>query len=146
MFEFTHGGAGFRWSTLDRASKRLAGASFACAAVAGGAAGFMAQPVNNSFGLDVSSLTTPLACLFAAAALLAAVLWYRFSLRQDEMFNRVQSWALGMGGAWTCLIATGWMLLAKGNIFPPISTASVSTMFIIMVCAFWLIAARKWAL
>lgn len=146
MFEFTLGGAGFRWSTLDQQSRRLAAGSFAFAAIAGGAAGFVAQPIENRLGLDLSFYVIPLAFLCLSAAMLSAWLWYRFSRRQDEMFNYIQKWALGMSGAWTCLLSIAWMLLAKAEILPATSVSAVPILFIVLVCLCWLVAVRKWAL
>lgn len=145
MFEFTLGGAAFRWSALDRRSKLLAGASFATAALAGGAGGIVAKPINPRFGYDLTAHVVPLALLCVAAALASAWLWYKFSRRQDEMFNHVQNWTLGMSGAWTCVLATTWMLLAKAALLPPISGPAIASVFALLACLFWFVAVRRWA-
>src|SRR3546814_7819825 len=49
-----------------------------------------------------------LAILITFCAIISALLWMRFSARQDEMFNRVQNWSIGMAGAWTAAATLVW--------------------------------------
>jgi hypothetical protein len=114
-------------------------------ALAGLLCGVALKPANR-IGLHFPGQEVPLALSGIVAAALSAWLWHRFSLRQDEMFNRVQNWAIGMGGAWTCGIATAWMILAKVSVVPPVLISVIAPMFAVTTAAFWLYAARKWAL
>lgn len=145
MLEFTLGGAWFRWSRLDTASRRLAIASMCLAAIAGHLIGMAAKPVNARFGFDVTPHTTVLAVAGIAMAVLSAWLWYRFSLRQDEMFNRVQNWAIGMSGAWTCVVLTVWSVLASVSLAMPMPSAAPAMLFAGTLLIFWFVAVRKWA-
>jgi len=145
MLEFTLGGAWFRWRSLDTASRRLAIASMCLAPIAGHLIGMAAKPINARFGFDVTPYTTVLAVVGIAMAVLSAWLWYRFSLRQDEMFNRVQSWTLGMSGAWTCVVLTVWSVLASVSLAMPVPSAAPAMLFAGALLIFWFVAVRKWA-
>ncbi len=145
MFEFTMGGAWFRWSALDHRSRWFAGTSFMFAALAGLLCGVALTPATR-IGWNFSGYELPLALAGISAAAVSSWLWYKFSLRQDEMFNRVQNWALGMAGAWTCGISTAWMILAKVSVVPAVSVLAIAPMFAMASGAFWLYGARKWAL
>lgn len=145
MIEFTFGGAWFRWSALGDKARRFVAASFLFAAMAGVSGGIVARPTNYWFGYDLTRYLVPIAvyCLFTSLA--SAWFWYRFSVAQDEMFNRIQNWSLGMAGAWTCCISAALLLAAKAGVIAQISAVDVATMFAIGVCIFWFIAVRKWA-
>ena len=161
MFEFTHGGLWFKWDALDPASKRLAGWSMAAAAVGGGALGIMfAGYSDNPFyrlgywAASGRSAASGVHHLLPPAwtsgvgflmLLLSAVLWWRFSLRQDEMFNRVQNWALGMSGAVTSAVLAGWALLSLGGLLPPVTPLPLILGFWSAMAIFWLVAVRRWA-
>lgn len=145
MHEFTLGGAWFRWRTFDTTSRTLAIAGMGLGAVAGLLIGMAAKPVNSRFGFDVTPHTTVLAVFGIVAAMLAAWLWHRFSLRQDEMFNHVQNWTLGMAGAWTCVASTVWSVLATASLAMPMPSTAPAMLFAGTTLAFWFVAVRKWA-
>ncbi|HEV2746996.1 MAG TPA: hypothetical protein VGW34_06820 [Allosphingosinicella sp.] len=146
MYEFTFGGAWFRWNAFDRKSRLLAAASLALGAIAGALFGMALKPVNHRYGFDVTAHAPILAVAGIAASLLAAWLWYSFSLRRDEMFNRVQNWALGMAGAWTCVIATLWHILERVALASPLTVPAVALLFAVSTGLFWFVAVRRWAL
>lgn len=160
MYEFTMGGSWFRWSLLDRTSKQLAAGSLAAsiAAVApatlslgshaydfgyrlgyraGGGSGKLTAP-------EVVSFSPVEACWLIAFSILSAFLWWRFSLRQDELFNRVQNWALGMAGAWSATLFSIWAVLDLGGLVAPVSPWAIIAIFYISICAFWLAGVRRW--
>ena len=145
MHEFTLGGAWFRWSAFDTASRTLASASMGFGAVSGLLIGMAAKPVNTRFGFDVTPYTSVLALCGIAAAVLSAWLWHRFSLRLDEMFNRVQNWTLGMAGAWTCAACTIWSVLAASKLAVPMPSGAPALLFAGTTLVFWFVAVRKWA-
>lgn len=130
MYEFTWGGWWFNWSALDRPSRRLAAGSFAFSFFAAVPLGFMFGRAGYSFGRCVGSgdwspceklnLTVhpALAILITSCAIISAWLWMRFSARQDEMFNRVQNWSIGMAGAWTAAAILVWTFMALGGLLP----------------------------
>lgn len=144
MFETTLGGTWFRWAALDRQSRTLAGLSFGLAAVAGAMFGVVMKPVEQQFGLEIAPLRPVLAPIGVAFALASAWLWFLFSKRQDEMFKRVQNWAIGMAGAWTCATVGFWVVLARTQYLPPVSAGAVALCFAGATGVFWLLAVRKW--
>ncbi|MBX9859198.1 MAG: hypothetical protein K2Y20_06355 [Sphingomonas sp.] len=144
MYEFTHGGAWFRWSALDRTSKMLATATIASNAVAGILIGMAAKPVSTRFGFDVTQYTAVLALLGVMAAVVTAWFWYRFSVRQDEMFNRLQNWTLGVSGVAACAASTIWSVLATASLVMPMPSFAPIDLFAGANFIFWFIAMRKW--
>lgn len=149
MYEFTMGGAWFRWGLLDEPSKRLAGASLV-------AAGLAPIPLSGMLGFQLGHSLgsgTPLAGFTPApwailwmlvCAIVSGVLWWRFSLRQDELFNRVQNWALAMGGAWSATLLSIWALFDLADLAPPVSPLAIVGLFHGLVIVFWISAVRRW--
>lgn len=149
MYEFTMGGAWFRWELLDERSKRLAGASLVAAALA-------PAPLAGMFGYELGySLASGTAqggfappswaVLWTLASLVVSgILWWRFSLRQDELFNRVQNWALAMGGAWSATLLSIWALLEIGGFVPPVAPVVILGLFYGLTLIFWFRAVRRW--
>ena len=157
MYEFTMEGWWFRWSALDKVSRRLAGASIALALVASFPLGIAVGRYSYGLGTCVGSgdwsrcanaevtLSPQLAVLGIVCAIASGALWARFSVRQDEMFNRVQNWALGMGGAWTCAAIALWAMLELGGLLPSLSLVAAPLLFLVLVSVFWWVAVRRWA-
>lgn len=161
--EITHGGMWFRWGSLDRTSKWLLVAS-SVAAVAGltllllivgpdlyGTA-YKAGYAAGSGGQAPRSVPTPLirptpllGWATVGLLLMSGLLWWRLSLRQDEMFNRIQNWSLGMSGAWATLVLTFWAVLATAGVLPTVSAWGIVFVACALFSAFWLIAVRRWA-
>lgn len=149
MYEFTMGGAWFRWGLLDKLSKRLAGASLV-------AAGLAPLPLSGMWGYQLgyslgsgaplSGFTpAPWAILWTLAfVVVSGLFWWRFSLRQDELFNRVQNRAFAMGGAWSATLLSIWALLDLANLAPPVSPLAIIGLFYGLVVVFWMSAVRRW--
>jgi hypothetical protein len=154
MYEFTHQGMWFKWNLLDKVSKRLAGVSLFAAGVSVVPATMKlcdyAFEVGKAAGSGIGSpdpmLLEPWQALWLIGfGTLSAVFWWRFSLRQDEMFNRVQNWSLGMAGAWTATFFALWGVLAFGGIVPPLHPMAVFLVFYVALLGFWFAAVRRWA-
>lgn len=143
MYEFTMGGAWFKWSALDPVSKRLAGQSMAAAGVA-------AIPIGISIGEklahgEVIPAQPWMAWVFLLGAAISAYYWWRFSLRQDEMFNLVQNWTFGMAGGWTMGGVIVWFTLHLAGVAPAPDIVAILTAFYAAVLGFWFTAVRRWA-
>jgi hypothetical protein len=157
MYEFTMGGWWFRWSALDKTSRQLASGSFAFSLLASiplyiaiipyaSAAGRCAGSGEASRCANLAPSLSPwLALLGVACAIVSSVLWSRFSKRQDEMFNRVQNWALGMAGAWTGAAMAAWAMLELGGLVPAVSLWAGALAFVALLMVFWWVAVRRWA-
>src|SRR5687767_13745426 len=120
MVELTHGGTWLNWGSLNRRDRNWAILSFATSflaalpvGVAGGAWSYSLGHRVGSGGRGGDAHDRAAAALLAsdsfsyamlAAALLAVVsafAWWRFSRNQDEMFNRIQNYAIAQAGGWT---------------------------------------------
>ena len=161
MYEITHRGAWFKWSNLDRAEKRLAAISlggtiipaFIAGIWLGDAAARLGFRIANGRTAPNSPLTglsnTPyFDAVFALAlmsALISGIAWWRFSLRQDEMFNRVQNYALGQAGAWSLAAATLWWFLRLPGWVGDFPLGGFVIAGYLLILAFWFIAVRRWA-
>lgn len=162
MVELTHGGTWIKWSSLDRRDRNWALLSFV-------ASGLSALPVSllaadRAYGLGhragsggAEARPTALAPflqsdLFAVAMLVAAVLaavsafaWWRFSRNQDEMFNRIQNYAIGQAAGWTFAFAFLWWLLWLGRWLPALSLTVIVLVGTALLLGFWFQAVRRWA-
>lgn len=162
MYEFTHKGAWFSWSSLDAADKRLVTLSLLAAippgfvvGLASGAYGYRAgywlasggKAAPPSHFEEMTGLFTAVPVMLAAlaCAVISALVWWRFSLRQDEMFNRVQNYALGCASAWTIAAASAWWFLQRAGQAPPLPVEAWLLLAYALVCLFWFRAVRRWA-
>ena len=161
MYEFTHRGAGVNWAALDQTSRRLVSGSMASAVAAvmplfkwtADAARRVGIEFQSPMPLDSTAVSTPSLYLPVAwivvwvigFAALSGLLWWRMSIRQDELFHRVQNWSLGMSGAWTAAALTVWGLLNMTGISPPIQGAAPLILFSALTILFGRTAAHKWA-
>lgn len=156
MYEFTHRGLGLRWNLLDRTSKLLAassiGASMAAvipsASIGGDIAyrtGYRIGSGGQLSGYAVRDFTPMMAAWTIVFGVITALLWWRFSLRQDEMFNRVQNWSIAMGAAWTLAATTVWMVLAAAGVAPAVVPIALVIGAAIAMTSFWMVAVRRWA-
>src|SRR5918997_6894812 len=135
MVELTHGGTWLKWSSLTPVDRRWALVSFITSMAAALPVGIEAGVWGFRLGFKVGSggaepHPTSAAQLigadaFAYAMLASAILavvsayaWWRFSRNQDEMFNRIQNYAIAQAGAWTMAFAALWWLLWLGG-WPP---------------------------
>lgn len=154
MYEFTHQGWWFKWSLLDKVSKRLAAVSLVAAGLAVTPAtvdlSLQSDHVGKILGSGRGSLSEMAlqpweAWWLVGFGIVSGLFWWRFSLRQDEMFNRVQNWSLGMSGAWTSTLASMWGVLAFGDVVPALPMLAVFGIFYVALVGFWTIAVRRWA-
>jgi len=150
------GGMWFRWGLLDRVSKRLAAGSMAAALIASIPIGIFLTRTAYRYGYWSGSgglwpdgpapvLLPWMAWTATGFGVVSAILWWRFSLRQDEMFNRVQNWSLGMAGAWSMAASMAWAALAYSGVAPMISIGGIFVLFALAVILFWVVAVRRWA-
>lgn len=164
MYEFTMGGLWFRWSALDAPAKRLAAGSFITALIAAIPAGLAFGEQGYAFGYSIGHwlaggdgerLVVPNGALLTAEpwmawvtlgfGIVSALLWWRFSLRQDEMFNRIQNHALGRAGGWSMAVLCVWIAAAAGGMLPYPAALGIVGTFVVLLCAFWSAAVRRWA-
>ena len=163
MYEITQKGAWFKWSALDRTDKRLVALSMIAAGISGMVVGMSVSETAYQLGYLLGSGGTPaddhgplsrLVGLEAyrwatVAGLLAAIVsgiaWWRFSRRQDELFNRVQNYAIGHGAAWSLAAALGWWMLSLGGWTGAFPLGWFILLAFALVCLFWFVAIRRWA-
>lgn len=160
MVELTHGGTWINWDTLSKRDRNWALLSFTTAMLAAlplgvglGDWGYRLGFSAGSGGREPPQGHSPIlsADVFAYAMLTAAVLavisalaWWRFSRNQDEMFNKIQNYAIGMAGGWTLALASLWWLLSLGGWIEPLSLTAVVVFGYALVLLFWFRAVRRW--
>lgn len=165
MVELTHGGTWLKWNSLTPRDRNWALLSFATSLLAaipiGVAAGSFGYRIGYRIGYrwgsggqnpHVEMADMMGSDLFAygmlAAALLAvvsAIAWWRFSLNQDEMFNRIQNYAIAMACGWTFAIAFVWWMLWLGGWVAALSPTILVVIGTALLIGFWLFAVKKWA-
>ncbi len=158
MVEITHGGTWFKWSSMDQRDRIWFAVSTVASIPAGLIAGAALGREGYRFGHKIGTgehNPDPLGPLWqtelvrygvlAAFLLLALSLfaWWRFSLRQDELFNRVQNQALGQAGAWTLLIASCWWILGLGGWVPDLPLGVFVLGGFLLLLIFWFRAVRR---
>lgn len=158
MVDITHGGWWFRWSTLNRTDKWWAGASIGTLMLAALPIGIMIGSAAHECGWHLASARAnisasipfgPFAHFVVVACILLSVVsafcWWQFSLRQDEMFNRLQNWALGMAGGWLLALLLAWSLLTLTDMVEPPSALALFVLCLGLPSIFWFVAVRRWA-
>lgn len=161
MVELTHGGTWLNWSSLERTDRNWAILSFATSLLAavpvglvGGEWGYRLGHRVGSGGREAHIRSIPelvgpqlFAGLMLAAAILAVVsafAWWRFSRNQDEMFNRIQNYAIGQAGGWTFAFAFIWWLLSLGGWVGPLPLVALVVLGTGLLMGFWFYAVRRW--
>lgn len=152
MYEFTMKGAWFRWSDLDAPSRWLG-----CGAFVVSLLGFL--PIfafslefgrflgsDGKVGIEVFAPTASEACWIIGLQVLAGWLWWRFSMRQDELFNRIQNWSVSLASAWTVLLVSAAVVLDYANALPSVPAWSIVVLFSALFTGFWFYAVHRWAL
>lgn len=161
MVELTHGGTWLKWSSLTSRDRKWALLSFATSLLAavpiGVAAGTFGYRIGYRLGSSGQNPRAEIARilesdLFAYAMLGAALLavisafaWWRFSANQDEMFNRIQNYAIAQAGGWTLAIAFVWWMLWLGGWVGPLPMTILVMIGTALLIGFWLHAVRRWA-
>jgi hypothetical protein len=162
MYEITHKGAWFKWGALDGTEKRLVLVSALAAIPPGILGGLWLRPYTQGLGSRLGSgggspKISGLDRLFPGerldifvafvilCALVSGIAWWRFSLRQDELFNRVQNEAIGRGAAWSLAAAALWWMLSIPGWVGPLPLGGLVIFGLFLVIAFWFRAAARWA-
>lgn len=161
MVELTYGGTWVKWRSLGPGDKSWALLSIVTTFLAALPVGVITGRWGYSIGYRLGSggreprvddLNALIASdLFAYAILASAVLglvaafaWWRFSRNQDEMFNRIQNYAIGQAGGWTFAIALLWWVLSLGGWLEPLPLATIVLIGTALLIGFWFYAVRRW--
>ena len=160
MVEITHGGTWLNWRSLNRRDRNLALLSYVTAFLAAVPLSIQAGVVGYQLGFrlgsggrelpagDYSFLETKFfawAMLAAAVfALISAIAWWRFSRNQDEMFNRIQNYAIAQAGGWTFALLFVWWFLSLGGWLGPLPLTAIVVFGTVLLIAFWLRGVRRW--
>lgn len=161
MVEITHGGTWLKWSSLKSTDRNWALLSFVSAGLAalpvgiaagdwGYRMGFRAgsggaEPEATAFSFLLGSNSFAYAMLAATIlSIVSAVAWWRFSRNQDEMFNRIQNYALAQAGGWTFAILFVWWLLWLGGWVGPLPLTIVVLIGTALLIGFWYLAVGRW--
>src|SRR5215212_5314111 len=163
MVELTHGGTWLNWKSLNRTDRNWAILSFAASTLAalplGAATGAWSYSLGIRLGAgekggdahDRAAAAMLASDMFAYAMVAATVLavvsafaWWRFSRNQDEMFNRIQNYALAQAGGWTIAFVTLWWMLWLGGWLPALGLTVIVILAFALVTGFWFYAVRKW--
>lgn len=161
MVELTHGGTWMKWSGLSRADRNWALLSFIAAGLGaipigliagewGYRAGYRlgsggeAAPIPATSSLFASDAWSYVMLASTVLAAVSAFAWWRFSRNQDEMFNRIQNYAIGQAGGWTLVLAAGWWLLSVGGWLGPLPLAALVAFGLALLLLFWFRAVRRW--
>lgn len=164
MYEITMKGVWVRWAGLDTSARWLFAGSMTAIIVALAPLPFQDRFTDRTILYDLvyflgsggkwpTKIAAPLPARETWAALwiigfsvVSAVLWWRLSVRQDELFNRIQNWALAMGGVFSGTFLTVWSILDLANIVSPATPLFIINSFVLSTCVFfWFVAVRRWA-
>jgi hypothetical protein len=161
MVEITHGGNWIKWSSLSTRDRNWALLSFSAALLACIPIGLECGRWGYALGLRMGSggraadVTSPaeligpgaysLAMLAAAAlAVISALAWWRFSRNQDEMFNRIQNYAIGQGSGWTFAVAFVWWVLSLGGWLGQLPLGGLVVFGTVLLIGFWYHGVHRW--
>ena len=163
MVELTHGGTWLNWKSLNRTDRNWAILSFVTSmlsaipvGIAGAAWGYSLgyrlgaggsggdSQDRAAEGLLASDLFSYSMLASTVLAVVSAFAWWQFSRNQDEMFNRIQNYAIAQAGGWTMAFATLWWLLWLGGWLPGLHLTAVVILAFALVTGFWFHAVRKW--
>src|SRR5687768_5257400 len=163
MVELTHGGTWLNWKSLNRTDRNWAILSFVTSLLSaipiGVAGGAWSYSLGHRLGAggsggdshDLSAAALLASDVFAYAmlasalfAVVSAFAWWRFSRNQDEMFNRIQNYALAQAGSWTMAFAALWWMLWLGGWLPALHLTAVVILALALVTGFWFYAVRRW--
>jgi hypothetical protein len=163
MYEFTHSGAWFNWKAFDRTEKRLAAVSLAGSTLPGALMGLKLLAEGVSIGrlvnperdrkfvaalgewMATSNIFSVLVVLAIASTVISIIAWWRLSIRQDEMFNRVQNYALGRTAVLGMLFALIWWMLSAPGWVGAFPLGWFLLAEAVLIYLFTVRAVRKWA-
>lgn len=153
MVELTHGGAWLKWGSLNRRDRNWALLSFSTSFLAVlpiGVGYRMSSGGSESkdVGFDrliASDLFSYAMLASAILAVISALAWWRFSRNQDEMFNRIQNYAIAQAGGWAFAFAFVWWILWLGGWLGPLSLTILVILGTVLLLGFWFYAVRRWA-
>jgi hypothetical protein len=162
VYEMTHKGAWFQWSALDPTEKVLVAVSCIAAVPSGVVAGIWLGGHGYVLGEALASGSTSpaapssaalyqtdffavLVALAVAGSVISALCWWRLSVRQDELFNRVQNYALGQAAAWAFAGAALWWMMSLPGWVGELQLGWFVTLTPLLVFLFWGLAVRRWA-
>jgi hypothetical protein len=161
MVEITHKGTWFKWDSLDARDKLWFLLSTVTSVPVGLLIGVMFVEWGHDLGYrvgagehgprgyfaDILASDAFRYAVLAALALaaLSGFAWWRFSIRQDELFNRIQNGALGRAGAWSVAAAGAWWLLSLGGWVGPFPLGPFLLASMALLLVFWFHAVHKWA-
>lgn len=155
MVEITHKGVWIKWSSLDSRDRGWFVLSMVTTLPLGivlgvhiGEWGYqLAHDADSAHFADLvgSDLYRYTVLVAVASAAVCAFAWWRFSLHQDELFNRIQNYAIGRAAAWSLGGATGWWLLALGGWAGPFPLGPFVISSFALLLGFWFYAVRRWA-
>jgi hypothetical protein len=162
MVELTHGGTWIKWSGLSARDRNWAILSFVASGLsalplglAAGDWGYrvgyqlgsgQAAPADNHYADMLATDWFPYLMLASAIfAIVSGFAWWQFSRNQDEMFNRIQNYALGVGAAWTFAIAVVWWILSIGGWVGELPLTAFVVLGWLLIMVLWFRAVRRWA-
>lgn len=160
MYEPSHKGAWFRWESLSGREKGLVAGSFAAVFVGfllmfrlmdatrwayelgyrAGSGGRM--PPSSATQLS-EALVAPITVAAVLCFAVGGVLWALFSRSQDELFNRVQGRAVGIGSAVTMALMGLWLAAANIVAMPALTAYGVVWLWLLACGLFWMVEARR---
>lgn len=130
----------YNWRMARRGGAYLVGSL-----VAAGAAGAFAAAAHHSHRMVALGINPELGVVgFVLFAVVAGLLWWRFSSVQDEMFHRIQNFSYGWGSAVTIAVLVVWGVANAAALAPPIDPIAPLVLFAVGHGFFWTIAMRKW--
>lgn len=130
----------YNWRMAKRGGGYLVGSLLAA-----GAAGAFAAAARHSHRMAALGITPALGLAgFIVLVLVTALLWWRFSSLQDEMFHRIQNYSYGWGAAVTIAVLVVWGIANSASLIPPIDPIAPLVLFAVGHGFFWTLATRKW--
>jgi hypothetical protein len=130
----------YNWRMAKRGAPYLVGSLVAAAA-----AGAFAGAARHSHRMAALGISPALGLAgFIILAMVTALLWWRFSSLQDEMFHRIQNYSYGWGAAVTIAVLVVWGIANAAGVAPPIDPIAPLVLFAVGHGFFWTVATRKW--
>ena len=130
----------YHWRMAKRGSGYMTGSLVAAAA-----AGAFAGAAHHSQRMASLGITPAMGLTgFVVLVIATALLWWRFTSLQDEMFRRIQAYSYGWGGGVTVAILVVWGVANAAGLAPPIDPLAPLFLFALVKTFFWTKAVRTW--